>query len=493
MAEASDRDIAAMEQVATCGYIPIERRGAGSFGYVYAVDDEHGQIQAFKYMIPHTDYSQMGLPSLIEIDCLRRIEHPYVLHASHIITPQTCNIRGLAIVMPLADSTLYDFMMMPHITAEFKLPAFYKLACALDFLHSHGILHLDIKADNVVIKDFDNPHPYFIDFGLSLEVDDARVGIQAKQLRLTKDHRAPELLIQKSPYTYTAAADIWSFGIMMVYMFSTEAIYIHVKDGKTQAVNLREISVTDLHGLVLSIFADTAFITHATRNVSAEYRDACIDVISRMLQIEPQKRITAAELVAHRVFDKFRVHVPGTMLKPRVHHDYAGGHRDIMKLIIHWCRTIYANERAELLFLAVDLFKRMDSYYHKHTHAQRMMLAATCLWMASKILTPDTYLKVQDFASRTKDIVDDITAPKVLEIETEIVAVLTGILNVNELYRWCANGAELKYSFDHIIMDADATLYARADIPAWVAVIRAVISPEQAQRAKTISCAELMS
>lgn len=493
MAEASDRDIAAMEQVATCGYIPIERRGAGSFGYVYAVDDEHGQIQAFKYMLPHTDYNQMGLPSLIEIDCLRRIEHPYILHASHIVTPQNCNIQGLAIVMPLADSTLYDFMMMPEITAEFKLPIFYKLACALDFMHAHGFLHLDIKADNVVIKDFNDPHPYFIDFGLALEVDDAVVGMQTKQLRLTKDHRAPELLIQKPPYTYTASADIWAFGIMMLYMLSTQAIYTEIKDGVLQGVNLRDIMAVNLHNLALNIFANTGVITQLLRNIGTEYRTGCIDVIARMLEIDPSARITAAQLVAHPVFDKFRMHVPGTILKPRVHHDYAEGHRDIMKLIIHWCRTIYANERAELLFLAVDLFKRMDSYYQKHTHVQRMMLTATCLWMASKILTPDAYLKVQDFGTRTKDMVSEITATKVLEIETEIVAVLTGILNVNELYRSCANGAELKYSFDHIIMDTDATLYARTDIPAWIQVIRAVIDAEQAQRPKTISCAELMS
>src|SRR3989304_6822237 len=159
-ATAIDYDEKTMRQIAACGFEPIERKGKGSYGFVYQVGDANGNLYAFKYIIPDPSYNKFGLDSLNEIDILTRVNHPYIIHAASIITSQTCQIDGLAIILPLADRSLYDLIKDPVTTTDMKLPILYKLASALDFLHHNNILHLDIKAPNVVIQGITENTPY---------------------------------------------------------------------------------------------------------------------------------------------------------------------------------------------------------------------------------------------------------------------------------------------------------------------------------------------
>uniref|UniRef100_A0A8C5R6N7 Protein kinase domain-containing protein n=1 Tax=Leptobrachium leishanense TaxID=445787 RepID=A0A8C5R6N7_9ANUR len=86
-----------------------------------------------------------------------------------------------------------------------------EIICGLEFLHSHGILHLDIKPENLL---FDGDgHMRIGDFGLVKENytgDDQAFGVIG-----TTTHMAPEVAVNSK---YGTSADWWSFGVTLFQM-----------------------------------------------------------------------------------------------------------------------------------------------------------------------------------------------------------------------------------------------------------------------------------
>ena len=86
---------------------------------------------------------------------------------------------------------------------------FHQLIDGLEFLHSHGIAHLDLKPENLLLgEDFQLK---ICDFDLSYIRGD-----QVVQSNGTCDYRAHELLNNKCRNPY--AADIFSVGILLFFM-----------------------------------------------------------------------------------------------------------------------------------------------------------------------------------------------------------------------------------------------------------------------------------
>lgn len=475
-----DLDLKTMQQVEACGYEAIQRKGRGAYGFVYEVGDARGDLFAFKYILPDADYKKYGLDSLNEIDVLTRVNHPHIIHAAKIITTHNCEIDGLAIILPLADRTLYDIIRDPRMATENKLPILYKLATGLEFLHRSRILHLDIKSGNAVLQGIQDNTPYLIDFGLSMIVDDIEVGKYDRNTRVTIDHRAPEILA--GGRVYTAAVDIWAFGIMMLYILGGRGIF---------DVDFATITDAQLHDVVVAMFSTPAIFEKLLVGVREKYRLLCIDFFTKVLQIDPAKRLTAKQICDHPLFAEFATPIDGTLSNPPIAHDYAPDHRDILKLLIHWAQSLYSTSRAEMLFLAVDLFNRVASFYKGRDALNRMSLAAACLWVAAK-LTNAKSLPLDIYVPELVKMVPGITVEGILQDEVEIVHLLSGILNVSALYAASANGDELKLSFSHIILDRDSTLYARTDIPKWSQIMK-TLAPNPTYTDKAITITQLMA
>lgn len=476
LAQPEDLDLEIVKQVEACGYEAIQRKGRGTYGLVYEVGDAQGDIFAFKYILPNAFYKDFGLDSLNEIDVLTRINHPHIIHASKIVTAHNCEIDGLAIILPLADRTLFDVIKDPRMTTEHKLPIIFKLATALDFLHRAKILHLDIKSTNVVLQDINENIPYFIDFGLCMSVDDIILGKYDNSIRVTMDHRAPEIL--SGGRIYNGAVDVWAFGIMILYLLSGRNIY---------NVDFKTINDTKLHNLVINLFSTSTYIEQLLTGVRDEFRSLCVDFLSKILVLDPSKRLTSHEICIHPLFDNFRHIIEGSITVPLIAYDYASDHRDILKLLIHWAQTLYGTSRAELLFLSVDIYNRVSSFYKTRDPIDRMILAATALWVASK-LTDVKLIPLNVYVPELTKMVPGINSAKILDTEIEIIHSLSGILYVSDLYRTCENGDQLTLSLQHVILDKDTSLYARTDTAAWLHVMKNMIpNPQMSHKNITIN------
>src|SRR5437016_14663677 len=160
MGEAFDRRRAALADSYT-----LERElGAGGMATVYlARDVRHNRNVAIKVMHPELALRIGAQRFLKEIETTANLQHPNIL--------------------PLFDSGQVEgtvFYVMPYVqgeslrnrlTRELQLPVAdavriaVEIAAALDYAHRHGVIHRDIKPDNVLFHD---GRALVADFGIAL-------------------------------------------------------------------------------------------------------------------------------------------------------------------------------------------------------------------------------------------------------------------------------------------------------------------------------------
>ncbi|SIP85758.1 Cyclin-dependent kinase [Pacmanvirus A23] len=116
----------------------------------------------------------------------------------------------ISIYMKKYNCDLYDFMRKNNLL---KINIVYKFARelinALAYIHSRGIIHGDIKPQNVLIDD--EPKVVICDFGISLP----NIEKYHRGKVQTCTYRAPEVDYDKNKSQYTNSIDIWSLGCIL--------------------------------------------------------------------------------------------------------------------------------------------------------------------------------------------------------------------------------------------------------------------------------------
>ncbi|XP_071356048.1 homeodomain-interacting protein kinase 2-like [Trachinotus anak] len=136
------------------------------------------------------------------------------------------------------DKSLYDFMkeryFRPLLLNEIR-PVVQQLANALNHLKAAGIIHADLKLENVMLVNHRH-EPYrvkVIDFGLACNVSAARLCSYIQ----SRPYRAPEIILG---LPFTEAIDMWSLGCMAATMYLGTLLY----PGRSQYDMMRYIVET---------------------------------------------------------------------------------------------------------------------------------------------------------------------------------------------------------------------------------------------------------
>ncbi|XP_066228959.1 ribosomal protein S6 kinase alpha-2 isoform X3 [Saccopteryx leptura] len=154
------------------------------------------------------------------------------------------------------------------------------IAKTMDYLHSQGVVHRDLKPSNILYMD-ESGDPESIricDFGF------------AKQLRAengllmtpcyTANFVAPEVLKRQG---YDAACDIWSLGILLYTMLAGFTPFANGPDDTPEEILARISS-----GKYALSGGNWDSISEAAK-----------DVVSKMLHVDPQQRLTAVQVLKH--------------------------------------------------------------------------------------------------------------------------------------------------------------------------------------------------
>ncbi|KAK6295966.1 hypothetical protein J4Q44_G00336790 [Coregonus suidteri] len=175
----------------------------GSFGPILKVKDRSKEKTFAVKVLPKSEILKHGVLEQSKEE--RQVSHPFFHNLQDCLQTQ----RHLFIMCEYCSTgDLYTYWILEGQFGEDEARVFAaELGCALGFLHDFGIMHRDVKMENVLLSD--QGHLHLADFGLSRHLER---GARAFIICGTIQYMAPEVL-SGGPYSH--AADWWSLGILL--------------------------------------------------------------------------------------------------------------------------------------------------------------------------------------------------------------------------------------------------------------------------------------
>lgn len=209
--------------------------GSGAMGDVFAA--RHlltGQRVALKVLHPHV---ARHMPSherfLREVRVAARIEHPDVVK----VFDAAVEDGEMFFAMELLAGQTFAAWWSANPGATGQALALIRQALEpLAAAHAAGVVHRDIKPDNLFVVDADRPVVKLIDFGIARD-DDARKATQTGLTVGTPFYMSPEQALD--PTRCAPAADVWSVGVML---YEALAGRLPFEGPTAQAVCMRMLS-----------------------------------------------------------------------------------------------------------------------------------------------------------------------------------------------------------------------------------------------------------
>ena len=235
------------------GYRLDRRLGQGSLGIVYAAHDEKlNRRVAIKVLHRRAD------------EPLRRRALDEARKAAALNDPAVVTIYSVldeadppAIVMELVEGFPLD-RFAAELNFQQKAQLLREVARGLAAAHGHGLLHCDLKPDNIIVGP--DLRPRILDFGIALSL--AEANRDGRGFAGTPLYASPE---QVRGHSLTAASDVFSFGSLMFKVltgrppFAGDSIgEVFEKIATTAPPFLREVAVgvpEDLQAICLACLA----------------------------------------------------------------------------------------------------------------------------------------------------------------------------------------------------------------------------------------------
>ena len=185
------------------GFTLIRKLGAGGLGSVYLARDEKLQRNVALKILHRPTASGVRQRVLQEARAAASLRHAGIVTIHAVLD----DADPPAIVMEVVDGYAFD-QFSKELSFQQRAGLLQQVARALGFAHRHGLIHRDLKPDNVLVgPDF---QPRILDFGLAMPADQAhraRAGFEGSPA-----YASPE---QADGKPLSAATDVFSFGTMM--------------------------------------------------------------------------------------------------------------------------------------------------------------------------------------------------------------------------------------------------------------------------------------
>ena len=213
----------------------------------------------------------------------------------------------------------------------------FKILEAMDYAHSKGIMHRDIKMQNILV-DMETKELQIIDWGLS-EFYHPKFAYNTKVS--TRSYRAPELIVGYPYYDYSL--DIWWIGVLFGELLLNKFPLIASSESKAEASKLvkrrKLVKETnkkntptnslspEFYIKLLGYQEFKEFLSKYNINAQIDVKESCkkwtpvdfrdlftkereefmdeqaLDLLSNLLRLDKEERLTAKEALEHSYFD----------------------------------------------------------------------------------------------------------------------------------------------------------------------------------------------
>ncbi|KAL2129496.1 hypothetical protein VTI74DRAFT_7683 [Chaetomium olivicolor] len=283
----------------------------GAYGWVSrAKEIATGQVVALKRLkIDPKDRGGLPVTGLREIQILKDCDHRNVVKLREVVVgDDTSKIENIFLVLEFLEhdlKSILEDMPEPFLASEVKT-LLLQLASGVAYLHDNYILHRDLKTSNLLLNN--RGQLKIADFGMARYVGDPPPKLT--QLVVTLWYRAPELLLGAT--RYGSAIDMWSVGCIFGELLTREPLL----QGRNEVDELTKIfelcglptedtwpsfrRLPNARGLRLPSGSKTT--GSLIRAKFPLLTAAGVALLNSLLALDPDRRPTAKEMLAHEYF-----------------------------------------------------------------------------------------------------------------------------------------------------------------------------------------------
>ncbi|KAJ2803681.1 glycogen synthase kinase 3 [Coemansia guatemalensis] len=182
----------------------------------------------------------------------------------------------------------------------------YQLFRSLNYIHSMGICHRDIKPQNLLVN-WDTGVLKLCDFGSAKTLIAGEPNVS---YICSRYYRAPELIFGAT--NYTGRIDIWSAGCVMAELMQGQPLFPG-ESGIDQLVEIIKVLGTPTREQIRTMnpnYMDHRFPQIRPHPFSRIFRNRpspeAIDLITKLLDYTPTKRLSSIQAMTHPFFDELR-------------------------------------------------------------------------------------------------------------------------------------------------------------------------------------------
>ncbi|KAJ2546378.1 hypothetical protein EV175_005623 [Coemansia sp. RSA 1933] len=279
--------------------------GAGNFAKVWlAIHKQSGMACACKVINKKRHLFSTGLSKVFEreISIMKQLNHPNIVPLHEL---QVNRDRIYIFMEYLEGGDLFTYLSdNGSFTETSSRPIFRQICDAVHYLHANRITHRDIKLDNILIKTASNGSIHSVkiaDFGLARAVGD---GDLMKTICGTPSYLAPEIICRTSTSTpYSKDVDMWALGVVLYALHTNSFPFSRLFQNGQPSAN----SIDAYH--------------QASKLTDANLKFVCLseslrDLITKMLQVDPARRITIEAVIHHTWMQTGSDGITGALFEP---------------------------------------------------------------------------------------------------------------------------------------------------------------------------------
>ncbi|CDP04594.1 unnamed protein product [Coffea canephora] len=302
--------------------------GEGTYGLVFLarIKSNRSKSIAIKKFKQSKDGDGVSPTAIREIMLLREINHENVVRLVNVHINHAD--MSLYLAFDYAEHDLYEIIRHHRDKVNQSINQYtiksllWQLLNGLNYLHSNWIVHRDLKPSNILVMGEGEEHGVvkIADFGLARIYQSPLKALSDNGVVVTIWYRAPELLLGAKHYT--SAVDMWAVGCIFAELLTLKPLFqgqevkgtpnpfqldqldkiFKVLGHPTQEkwptlVNLPhwQADVQQIQGRKY----DNAGLYSV---VHLSPKNPAYDLLSKMLEYDPRKRITAAQALEHEYF-----------------------------------------------------------------------------------------------------------------------------------------------------------------------------------------------